>query len=1266
MGSVYLATDRLTGGNVAIKVMDGEDERLAERFSEESRLISELDHPAIVRYVASGKTLEGEPYFAMEWLEGEDLHQRLARQALTIGETLEMARRVSEGLAWAHGRHVVHRDIKPSNVFLVGGDPAQAKILDFGIARTDLPEAPVASSGVVLGTIGFMSPEQASGSADVDSRTDVFSLGCVLFQCLTGAAPFTGEHAVAVLAKVLCEEAPLVSTLRPEVSPTLDDLVARMLAKDPAARPSDGAALLAELERALEEGRVAGDVDQPSARVGEDERRIVSVVLFEPAHPTPTRSTTYVQPLHGRARAVEGEDPENVRAVVERHGGELRPLANGAYLVLFSGRGDVTEQAERVAGCALALGRSAPGAQLSLATGRSDTSVGSPLGRVIDCAVHLLRASGEPSTQGVLVDEVTFLLLETRFAFTPLGRSRFLLTDAVRPAFGEGRRLLSKTTPFVGRDEELALLEATLTECIDTGVARAVLVTGAPGIGKSRLRAEFVQRALGRGATVMVAQADPVAAGSALVLCRRLLRHAAGLDQTDERSPAARLREFVATRFASTEAGRIGDFLGELLGLPSATEPSAQLRAARNDPRLMAEWLRRSFIDWLVAECRTRPVLLVLEDLHWGDLPSVTYIGEFLYEHRDAPLLVLALARPSVHEVFPRFWPSGIRQELELGGLTRTAAERFARAVFGDSRSEADIERVVRLSDGNAFYLEELIRCVMERPGEALPETILALVEGRLGQLEGESRRLLRAASVFGEAFWESGLTSLLGRGMHPSDVRGRLHALAREEILEVSPSSRFGAEPEYVFRHGLLREAAYAMLTPADRVTAHRLAGIWLETSGEDDALVMADHFERSDDQDRAVPWLVRAAHRSYEGNNLSAVVALSERGVRLGAAGSNLGLLRAIEAYAVMWSGAWPSVYERSLEALRALPFGSTDWFRAAATVVLSSSCLANPAGAMEVLGAIAGFTGMLEPSGPYAFSVFMLVLGCYEFGQAEMARTLILRLEGERERHANRDLAFDGWFELAVAYHQLRSDEPGLALAGVKRAALAFETIRDTTSQAFTRHAETVVRMELEQSELAAAGARAMMENTQGLSVMQAWGGMFSAWASVQLGRYREGIETARGLLESPDHLLAENSRCAVAEAELELGLDSAERTANLILNGPFIPDTHANALSVLSRLELRRENFARAEELAARGIAVQANGIAPRATSILLAVRAEALLRSGRQPEGKALLRTARDRILRTAGTLSDTFERYAYVHTFAAHERTLALAAEWLD
>ncbi len=236
MGLVYRARDAQTDEWVALKVLAHGS---AERFLREARALAEVSHPHIVRYVDHGHTEAGEPYLAMEWLDGTDLAQKLAAGPLPIAQALGLTRSIAGALAVAHGCGVVHRDVKPSNLFLVAGDPARVKVLDFGAARFIQTTSAPTASGIVLGTPGYLAPEQVNDDQRVDGRADVFSLGCVLFECLAGRPAFVAQHVLALLGKILREDPPPLRQLAPHAPKDLEDLLIAMLAKDPAARPAD-------------------------------------------------------------------------------------------------------------------------------------------------------------------------------------------------------------------------------------------------------------------------------------------------------------------------------------------------------------------------------------------------------------------------------------------------------------------------------------------------------------------------------------------------------------------------------------------------------------------------------------------------------------------------------------------------------------------------------------------------------------------------------------------------------------------------------------------------------------------------------------------------------------------------------------------------------------------------------------------------------------------------------------------------------------------
>jgi serine/threonine protein kinase len=278
MGTVYRARDlaSATRERVALKLVRG---RFANaRFEREAMLLSQIEGPGIVRYVAHGRVDADSMFLAMQWLEGEGLDRRLERGALAPGDCIAIGRRVARALAIAHARGVVHRDVKPSNVILQGGDAARATLVDFGIARARHEQRGLTATGTVLGTPQYMAPEQARGDRGVDARADVFSLGCLLFECLTGRAAFVGAHMIAVLAKILLEPADRVSALRDDVPAALDDLVAAMLEKAPEARPPDGEAVAAALD-AIHDGDAPTAPGAAPPAIGNTERRLATVVL---------------------------------------------------------------------------------------------------------------------------------------------------------------------------------------------------------------------------------------------------------------------------------------------------------------------------------------------------------------------------------------------------------------------------------------------------------------------------------------------------------------------------------------------------------------------------------------------------------------------------------------------------------------------------------------------------------------------------------------------------------------------------------------------------------------------------------------------------------------------------------------------------------------------------------------------------------------------------------------------------------------------------
>lgn len=257
MAVVYLARDMRHGNRVALKVLtsDFASKVSGERFAREIQITAGLQHPHILTVFDSGE-VDGLPYYVMPYVEGPTLEEKIRKEgALPIGESLEIASEVADALAHAHAEGFVHRDIKPSNILLAHG---HAMVADFGIARDfeNVSSEQLTRTGMAVGTAAYMSPEQASGTP-VDGRSDIYSLGCVLFEMLAGHPPFRASSARALMAKHWLDDVPSVRAERSTVRGSLENLVAKALAKNPADRFATAGEMEDAIQKVSTEERVA-------------------------------------------------------------------------------------------------------------------------------------------------------------------------------------------------------------------------------------------------------------------------------------------------------------------------------------------------------------------------------------------------------------------------------------------------------------------------------------------------------------------------------------------------------------------------------------------------------------------------------------------------------------------------------------------------------------------------------------------------------------------------------------------------------------------------------------------------------------------------------------------------------------------------------------------------------------------------------------------------------------------------------------------------
>ncbi|WP_394820742.1 protein kinase domain-containing protein [Pendulispora albinea] len=1309
MGAIYRAIDRRTGQPVAIKMLREDTADHRARFGREASLLGRLRHPCIVSYIDHGELADGEVYIAMEWLEGLNLRQRLEKGPLDEASVFALARGAAAALAHAHAVGIVHRDLKPSNLFLVDGDPARVKLLDFGVART-LGRTAITEAGGVVGTPGYMAPEQIRDDAGLDARCDLFALGCVLFEAMVGRPAFAAGNVQALMLKLLIEELPALGSLLPELPPRFGALVDRMLAKDPARRPASAAAVVLELERAFLgapesdvgdlrdscEVRDSGALCDPDRRSGGDardfrdrrdggdarsaagltvdEKQLISVIFA--ASPSTDREPETRTELGADERGRRGR----VRAIGAQFGAHVEWLPHGAMIaVLRSGpassertlpvarrsepRGNAVDQVTLAARCALALQPVFPGVPLAIGTGHAELREALPMGSVVERVVDMVqRATGET----IVLDDTSARLLELRFEVAE-GR---LLRELEGPT--TARTLLGRRSPFVGRDRELGNLHALLDECLEDRRSGAALVTGPAGTGKSRLIHEFLVGVRERHPDVDVwfASGDPVTGVVPLQMIMQAMRNAAGIgERKPSASAMAKLESRITRHVPDAQRADVRALVSELLG--DTPDDGKAVTSTQIDPAWRAEQVRHGFLAVLAAVCARRPLVVVLDDLHWADGASLRFLDAALGELADHPLLVLGLARPEIRHAFPSLWANRRLEELRLPNLRPRAAAELARHVLGPGPSEATLARIVGQADGNPFYLEELLRSVADGRGDALPETVLAMAIARIEVLEPEARQILRAGSVFGETFTSDAIDALLEDSAARAHATNRLTDLVNREVLlghRLGPAESI----QYRFRHAYLRDAAYSMLTEQDRVLGHRLAAEWLESHGHAEAGAIAEHYERAGDG-RAAAHYLAAARRALRCSDPEAAAHLAARGIASpGASAVTVSELRRVQAQIHQWRGDFSSLGELSAVLMAEAEPGSALWCKAATHALHASVWIGPP---IRVRRSVRRFfdthplPSALLDDGP---ALAAMLPAIYSTGMRVFAEPLYPHFQ----RYAE-SLAEDDAFMRAVVLRTesiralVLADDPWEALRLGREAVPLFDRAGDTQRSVHVQGEIALYLGDIADFEGQATENRRVLTLSSHMGFGPTIGLGVWAYNVAEMGRIREARELIDLALErAAEHRFVTGEGPARAARASVLLLEGCPREAErealrAVQLAITVPRYAALGFTALVRARLAQGRIAAAlrASRAAMALVKPPRSIGPTEAGIRL-VHADALHAAGDHARARAAIETARARVLARAARCKDEEGRRRYLEMSPSARATLERAAQW--
>jgi class 3 adenylate cyclase/tetratricopeptide (TPR) repeat protein len=906
MGVVYRARDRRLERIVALKFLPphmSSDESAKERFLVEAQAAAALDHPNICTIYEAGETDDGQLFLAMPYYDGETLKRRLQGGALPLDEALRIALQVARGLARAHELGIVHRDIKPANLMLTSEE--LVKIVDFGVAK--LARADVTRPGVALGTVAYMSPEQAEGD-DVDGRTDIWSLGVVLYEMLTGRRPFSAGSDRMLLHAIATAEPPRLADLRENIPPALEDIVLRALAKRRTERYANAREMSAALEALLPE-RATGGSGALSGAVATASTGGASVSAGRAGPDTSSggllaegerrQATIVVGIVCGYDQLVERLVPEQMNRMLERirqeaetvaavHGGLLNQFTGDRVTLLFGVPAALEDDAIRATRAALDLHARLARAEVVEAGVIACLHTGIDTGTIVAHSVEggdrVFRVTGAAQQVAARLaeqaddDEIwistesrsvvaAWFELEAREPLKLRGRKHPLVPYRVLRESGLQTRMeaaeRSGLTAFAGREAELETLQHALDMAV-SGEGRLVTITGEAGLGKSRLLHELRQSPAGRDVPVLIGRCQSYGGGVAYLPFIDILRHGLGLGNGDDIEDTVR-------RLRAIDAA-LDEFIPlylHLLSIRSTAYPVP--RHLQGDAFRLV--MHEALAAILMLHARNRPSVLVLEDWHWADDASQAVLRQLAEVLPTHPLLVLLTARPGYGV---DSGSDGEVTQILLKPLAQAATAAMLRSMLGvDDVAPAAIELIHERTAGNPFFIEEICHALVEEgslrvQGSAavlteveqlieLPDSIHGVIRARLDRLDREARDVLRLGAVIGREFSRAILEKALPDATPLPAALGTLKAAGLIQQTRVAPDSA------YRFKHVLTQEVAYASLLEHQRRELHgRVGAIMEDLHGErtDDELErLAHHFSRAEQWDRAIAWGLQSA---------------------------------------------------------------------------------------------------------------------------------------------------------------------------------------------------------------------------------------------------------------------------------------------------------------------------------------------------------------------------------------------------------------------
>lgn len=915
VGVVLKAHDPTIERNVAIKLLSGDLAANASalgRFVAEAKAAGKLNHPNVMA-IYEICTEESATYLVLEYVAGGSLADRLASEgSLSVLEATQAMIDACKGVGAAHAAGLIHRDIKPAN--LMRAADGSIKVADFGLAKASADATRhLTKTGMVIGTPFFMSPEQCEAKT-LDPRSDVYSLGATYYTLLTGQHPYQHSQSALQLMYLHCfGPIPDPRSINPALPEACSEIVARAMAKAPADRYQATGAMAAHLQEVIaalsgqpldatmmaEPGVAAlppprtesGTLAAPRRGARQAERRQVTVLacgcgLFE--------SEAYLHlDAEDQAKLVRAFH-KTCEAAVLRFDGTLVPWNEQGLLACFGYPVAFEDSAHRAARAGLGILadlkvlseqlRREPELALipwiGIHTGPAVVEAQENSILLVGEAPNVALRLGDVAVVGqVICSDTAYQLIERRFQCASLGPRK--IKGVAQPV--EIFRIVDEAagatatigpaglTPLTGRDHEVHLLKDRW-EQTQEGMGQVVLLIGEAGLGKSRLVHTLKEHVLGDlsreelNASVIEWRCSPQFQNTGLYPALEFFERDFAFEGAE--SPQARFDRMLQ-RLEQHDLARpeTVPLWASLLSLPA---PDRFAALALSPARLREETFR-ALLEWLHTCAARKPVLFVVEDLHWVDPSTLEFLGQFLAAGLHDRILTVLTFRPG----FKTPWPAlGNQTSLALNRLTRRQVGELMRNKAGAALPEELIEQVYGRAGGVPLFVEEFTKMVedsgadsgqsMALAGRAIPATLQDLLMARLDRLEGD-REVAQLAATLGREFSYELLAAVAA--VDEPTLQAELAKLMQAEI--IFPKGR-PPGCAYQFKHALLEDALYNALVKDRRQQFHQRIAEVMETQFPQTAQaqpeLLGHHFTEAGLAEKAIGYWLKAGLRSRQ----------------------------------------------------------------------------------------------------------------------------------------------------------------------------------------------------------------------------------------------------------------------------------------------------------------------------------------------------------------------------------------------------------------